>query len=717
MPVAAFQQLCTLSAGASLTGSRSGLAYKLGQEIGAGVNGVVYTVARRPELVAKIQKHAVSKNDVEKLEVLVKASTPELLAVAAWPTDLLKDGSGRVIGFVMPRIVDARPLYELYSPRSRLQQFPAADFRFLVHAAANVARLFAAVHRAGFICGDVNHSNILVRQTATVAAVDCDSFQVGDGARFPCLAATELFVPPELMSAGLGATRRTVDHDSFGLAVLVFHLLFMGRHPFAGRYLGRGEMTIEQAIKESRFAYSRDASRTSMAPPPFTPPMTTVGPVVAELFERAFHPNARSVGRPKPEAWVDALESLKSSLVSCKAVAWHHHPASVISCPWCAIEAPARIKLFGGVVKVATAAINDLETLWARYLALTEPGPPRPLPVLPQRPRWNAGFARAKLARVLSPLSAVTSLVQRARSFVQRVRASSLIFLYGCWAVAYLYWSEVQNWGMIAATSVLHAITAFVDLNWDAASIAGVSAFAMLAGPLLASLLGLIGRSLLPLFLSPPSLAGVGRGVAGVAVWRGPSRRDARRAWARAAAAWRALPPPPDVSDLKVPIEAVKMRLDALAAERDAEIRACAAIESVEAQLARYLGAMRIEDAKLSNIGAARCAVLRSWGIDTAADIDAEKIGEIPGFGRTLTDKLVIWREMKEKAFTSSTTPIVDPHVVQQIDRRLAPRRMKLMKELRERIAEVERRTSTYVADKDARWARVEAAYHARLAV
>ena len=256
----------------AFTGTRSGHTYALGQQIGAGGNGVVYTVARRPELVAKINKHALSAHDIDKLDVLVRAATPDLLSVAAWPMDCLKSRAGQVVGFVMPRVVDARPLYELYSPRARVQHFPSADFRFLVHAAANVARLFAAVHKAGFIAGDVNHSNILVRSNATVAAVDCDSFQVGDGSRFPCLVGTELFVPPELLGKALGATRRTGNHDAFGLAVLIFHLLFMGRHPFAGRYLGKGEMPIERAIAESRFAYSHDTGRTQMAPPPYTPP-------------------------------------------------------------------------------------------------------------------------------------------------------------------------------------------------------------------------------------------------------------------------------------------------------------------------------------------------------------------------------------------------------------------------------------------------------------
>ena len=86
----------------------------------------------------------------------------------------------------------------------------------------------------------------------------------------------------------------------------LFHLLFMGRHPFAGRFLGAGEMPIEKAIAECRFAYSRDARRTKMAPPPFTPPLAVAGPATTELFERAFHPMVASGGRPTAEDWVKA---------------------------------------------------------------------------------------------------------------------------------------------------------------------------------------------------------------------------------------------------------------------------------------------------------------------------------------------------------------------------------------------------------------------------
>jgi DNA-binding helix-hairpin-helix protein with protein kinase domain len=650
-----------------LIGARSGYGYSLGQQIGAGGNGVVYAVARRPELAAKIHKHALSTHEIEKLDILVRGATPELLSVAAWPNDCLKSNTGQIVGYVMPRIVEARPLYELYSPRARVQHFPSVDFRFLVHASANVARLFAAVHSAGFIVGDVNHSNVLVRSNAMVAAVDCDSFQVGDGARFPCLVGTELFVPPELLGAALGATWRTANHDAFGLAVLIFHLLFMGRHPFAGRYLGEGEMPIERAIAESRFAYSRDTQRTQMAPPPYSPPMDAVGQRVMELFECAFHADGARGGRPSPETWVEALGALKAALVACRAVPWHYH-LSKQPCPWCTIEQPTRTKLFGGVIKIAVAGIADLETLWARYLALADPGPPRPLPkasewirppTVPKRwTLWCSRTLRVSTALIaffaidlLSPLDLTKSWTEIGRQMVD----------------------DKTQFAVYASIYIL------IIANW---------------------LIVRFGRKL------PPRLSLPRRWTR----WRA-----ANAAWHLATAAWLSQPEPPDLSDLRPPIEALKKDLDALAADRERRIRLCAAPEPETEQRSRYLATFRVEAAKLANIGLARCAVLRSWGIDTAADVHADKIADIPGFGKNLTDRLLIWRDIKEKAFVYNSAAIVDPLEVQHIDRQLAARRTKLMRELRERIGEVERKVGPFTRDRATLWAQVEAAFNARM--
>jgi DNA-binding helix-hairpin-helix protein with protein kinase domain len=160
----------------------------------------------------------------------------------------------------------------------------------------------------------------------------------------------------------------------------------------------------------------------------------------------------------------------------------------------------------------------------------------------------------------------------------------------------------------------------------------------------------------------------------------------------------------------------LKKDLDALASEREAKLRACAPPIPEKEQRSQYLAGFRIEDAKLANIGTARCAVLRSWGIDTAADVEEAKINEIPGFGRALTDKIVLWRERIEQAFICSAMPTIDPLVAQRIDRQLAVRRTALMKELRERIGEVEHRVSGHMKMRQALWAEIESALEAKMA-
>src|SRR4030081_1216621 len=141
------------------------------------------------------------------------AASPELLGSAAWPSDLLVNRAGKVLGFRMPRVSDKQDIHELYSPKSRSEAFPDADFRFVVGVAANVARAFGTLHRAGHVVGDVNHGNILVGVDGTVTLIDCDSFQVRDGAEvFSCDVGVPLFTAPELQGDGFRGPLRTRHH-------------------------------------------------------------------------------------------------------------------------------------------------------------------------------------------------------------------------------------------------------------------------------------------------------------------------------------------------------------------------------------------------------------------------------------------------------------------------------------------------------------------------
>jgi DNA-binding helix-hairpin-helix protein with protein kinase domain len=65
------------------------------------------------------------------------------------------------------------------------------------------------------------------------------------------------YTPPELHGQRLEAVVRAHNHDAFRLPIVIFQLLWMGRHTFAGKHQGRSDVPIDKAIREYRFAYSQ----------------------------------------------------------------------------------------------------------------------------------------------------------------------------------------------------------------------------------------------------------------------------------------------------------------------------------------------------------------------------------------------------------------------------------------------------------------------------
>jgi DNA-binding helix-hairpin-helix protein with protein kinase domain len=370
----------------TLVRARTGI--RLGQELGHGGEGAVFAVEGHGDQVAKIYSAPPEPRKIRKLSAMAEVAVPALLRIASWPLDLLTDGNGTVCGFVMPRLIARRDIHELYSPKSRSEAFPEADFRFLVHVGANIARSFTVVHEQGHVVGDVNHGNLLVSPDATVTLIDCDSFQIRHGAEvFTCDVGSPLFTAPELQGQAFRGLVRSANHDHFGLAVLLFHLLYMGRHPFAGRYAGPGDMPIEKAIAEHRFAYGPDRAASGMERPPGTIPLESMGAAINQCFVRAFGRSESNGGRPDAKTWIEALETLKTSLRKCSTASWHHYPREVQDCPWCAVEIRTGVRLFGQriVAHDLTGAI-DLATLWNAIAAVPDPGSD---PALPSDHPWR----------------------------------------------------------------------------------------------------------------------------------------------------------------------------------------------------------------------------------------------------------------------------------------------------------------------------------------
>ncbi|MFN7928919.1 MAG: hypothetical protein U0Y68_13420 [Blastocatellia bacterium] len=613
-----------------LTLLRARTSIQLGQAIGRGGEGVVYAIEGQNDRVAKIYSTQPEIRKVQKLVAMAEAGTPALLRIAAWPIDLLADNKGNVQGFIMPRIVARRDIHELYSPKSRSEAFPEANFRFLSHVGANIARAFAVVHEHGQVLGDVNHGNLLVGSDGTVMLIDCDSFQIGIGPNaFTCDVGVPLFTAPELQGRNFRNLLRSPNHDLFGLAVLLFHLLYMGRHPFAGRYSGVGDMPIEKAIAEYRFAYGPDRITKGMERPPGTIALEILGSEIAQNFTNAFSQFGSSGSRPDAKKWVTTLENLKNSLHECSVASWHHYPNGLGACPWCVVEAQTSVRLFGHRIIVGTEkGVVDVAMLWQAIVAVPRPGSEPPLP---SQREWTLPPGVEIPSKTLKYLRIAIGMVLACSGLV----ACNVLAKDGgtIWAAASLFltlliWPRVSN----EKRRGVEQSYAAANTKWQAA----------------------LGR------------------------WNQEAKEEIFTAKFKALE--RAYS-----EFLDIPNERQR-RLAKLEANR----------EKLQREL--YLDRFRIDLAKIPGIGPGRTAMLASYGIETANDIDAIKIKRIPGFGEVRTLDLIVWRKQHEQNFRFNPSIPIDRRFIDALDGELEARRQALLATLRQGANDLRRISQEIIA-------------------
>lgn len=363
-----------------------------GRQIGRrGGEGCVYEALSHKGHVVKLYHEPANEVKAAKLSYMVQIATPEVLSFSAWPRLLVWDVKGNVRGFIMP-VVQGKEVHELYGTKERFLNFPNARWDFLVHVARNCAAAFEEIHKTGAVIGDVNEGNLLVKRDGTVCIIDCDSFQAraSNGYLWTCDVGIAHWTAPELQGKPFRGLKRTVNHDLFGLAVLIFRILFMGRHPYAGIPHTQSDLPLEKAIEEFRYAYSDNPQQMGVHSPPNTLPISTLPRIHRDMFSRAFlRGSEQDGGRPSATEWVAALESLRGTLAACKKDSTHRHPSNLSNCPWCKIAEDGGPSFF---ITVHVQGANPQVTveLWEsveKILPLTSTGlNPANLPDIPCTP-------------------------------------------------------------------------------------------------------------------------------------------------------------------------------------------------------------------------------------------------------------------------------------------------------------------------------------------
>ncbi len=589
----------------------------LGQKLGQGHEGTVFEIANRTDFVAKIYSTPLGEARSAKLAAMTGIYSDRLLSVAAWPVDMVRDRSNdAVVGLIMPRIRGHRQIHTLYGPKTRREEFPNATWQFLIHAATNLARAFAVVHDHGHVVGDVSHANALVLPQATVKLIDCDSFQVAvSGRTFPCEVGTPLYQPPEFQSLpSFRGLVRTPNHDNFGLAVLIFQLLMMGRHPFVGKHGGNGDVPpIHMAIKEHYFAYGSWAALLNVQPPPNTLSMMALSPPIVDLFERAFSPKGATDGsRPSAVEWITALDGLAKHLHQCKNNMAHTFFSSLAACPWCDLEKASGVlhfKLTGAVAP--TVAGFDLSAQWGEIVAVQSPGPSPDLP----------HYRTLKV----KPSSAAVRLGLKRRF---RIAFGVVIVVGGIagWSFGFPLRGGAGFWTFVVAAAVGWWVGSTRYEHRERAR---------------------------------------------------QTVDNARKRWVAIFSQWQAEAGDKAFREKLQELEKARETLLGLPERRKTTMNQLAG-NLRERQLYWFLEQFRIKPGVIKGIAMGRLLVLNSYGIETAADVSYSALGAIPGFGPKRTQNIMDWRRDLERRFIFAPGKGIDQRDIDDLERELRDTKTKM---------------------------------------
>lgn len=307
----------------------------LGAELGRGGEGVVHDLPRHPGFAAKVYLSRPDETKRQHLLHLISHASPRLTAISAWPQALAVTPDGEE-ALVLPKVENAVQIHDFYGAASRLAHFPQATWADCVRVAQRVAAIVEEVHKAGFILADLNEQNFLIDQSTQPVLIDCDSvMSTHDGRETFAGPYRDEWLPPELIGEDLHLIERTRNHDNFALALMLFRLLMLGRHPFVGVPVSGPMPADAEAVKGHHFVYA--GMSLTMRPPDSAPDFRLLPHTLQKLFVTALGPEGR-IKRPTAAEWRRALARLSRALTACpNHPAEHVYSIHVAQCPWCAL--------------------------------------------------------------------------------------------------------------------------------------------------------------------------------------------------------------------------------------------------------------------------------------------------------------------------------------------------------------------------------------------
>ncbi len=228
----------------------------LGKTLGRGGEGTVF-LTDTDQVCKTYGPKPPTRAKREKLERM--CAHPLQYPGLCWPLELVFNEWGEFAGYLMPQAGGHELQHSVMHPKLLEETFPEWNRLQLVRLAITILETISHLHKNNVLLGDLNPSNILVEDETTVYFVDGDSFQIEE---FPCPVGKVPFVHPDLMGQDFGHLLRTLEHEHFAVATLVFMLLMPGKPP----YSHQGGESLNVNVLKGHFPYPLGEKRGAGVP-------------------------------------------------------------------------------------------------------------------------------------------------------------------------------------------------------------------------------------------------------------------------------------------------------------------------------------------------------------------------------------------------------------------------------------------------------------------
>jgi rRNA-processing protein FCF1/tRNA A-37 threonylcarbamoyl transferase component Bud32 len=223
-----------------------GVKHKLLKQIGrTGGEGSVYLT--NTKFICKIyKKEKVTKFREEKIKLLISHAIK--IPNVCLPEFIVHNSKKEFVGYLMQEASGGELKTSVFIPPLLKQKFPTWDRSHLVKIAINILKKVEKLHSYNIILGDINPSNILIKDENTIYFIDTDSFQIEN---YPCSVGMVPYTRKIHHRKRYENYLRTKDDDIYAVSTLLFQLMLPGKLPYS--FSGGG--SEKENMKPENFPY------------------------------------------------------------------------------------------------------------------------------------------------------------------------------------------------------------------------------------------------------------------------------------------------------------------------------------------------------------------------------------------------------------------------------------------------------------------------------